>query len=108
MRGTFENEMVTVAGWGSKGEGKGQPKELYEVDVRVWSNFQCAAAYNNRIPGKIVDTMICAASNGKDSCSVSDFFNLGAVQGSLFSFGFYLVSHITYWYFLNVARKQCC
>ena len=73
MRGTFENEMVTVAGWGSKGEGKGQPKELYEVDVRVWSNFQCAAAYNNRIPGKIVDTMICAASNGKDSCSVSDF-----------------------------------
>jgi len=69
MRGTFENEMVTVAGWGSKGEGKGQPKELYEVDVRVWSNFQCAAAYNNRIPGKIVDTMICAASNGKDSCS---------------------------------------
>ena len=60
-----------MAGWGSKGEGKGQPSQLYKVDVRVWSNKQCANTYNNRIPGRIEDNMLCAADNGRDSCSVS-------------------------------------
>ena len=47
-----------------------QPKELYKVNVNVWSNNQCAAAYDHRIPGEIKDSMICAAAPGKDSCSV--------------------------------------
>merc|ERR1712088_969580 len=66
---SFVNRQVTVAGWGSKGEGKSQPKELYKVNVNVWSNNQCAAAYDHRIPGEIKDSMICAAAPGKDSCS---------------------------------------
>jgi len=75
---SFVNRQVTVAGWGSKGEGKSQPKELYKVDVNVWSNSQCAAAYDHRIPGEIKDSMICAAAPGKDSCS-------GDSGGPLFS-----------------------
>lgn len=66
-----ENERVTVAGWGSTSEGGGQPSKLHEVEVDVWSNQKCKNSYGNRIPGKIVDTMICAASSNKDSCSVS-------------------------------------
>jgi secreted trypsin-like serine protease len=64
-----ENERVTVAGWGSTSEGGGQPSKLHEVEVDVWSNQKCKNSYGNRIPGKIVDTMICAASSNKDSCS---------------------------------------
>jgi len=66
---SYYNQIATVAGWGSKGEGKGQPSQLYKVDVRVWSNKQCANTYNNRIPGRIEDNMLCAADNGRDSCS---------------------------------------
>ena len=69
-----------MAGWGSKGEGKGQPSQLYKVDVRVWSNSQCANTYNNRIPGRIEDNMLCAADNGRDSCSVSFIIVLDKVQ----------------------------
>ena len=43
---------------------------MYKVNVNVWSNNQCAAAYDHRIPGEIKDSMICAAAPGKDSCSV--------------------------------------
>jgi len=62
-------EKVTVAGWGALAEGGGQPAKLHEVDVTVWSNDECGRKYNNRIPGKIVNTMICAADPSRDSCS---------------------------------------
>ena len=57
-----------------------QPKELYKVNVNVWSNNQCAAAYDHRIPGEIKDSMICAAAPGKDSCSVRNKTKVYAIS----------------------------
>jgi len=65
----FLNQKVTVAGWGALAEGGGQPAKLHEVDVTVWSNSLCGSKYNNRIPGRIVSTMLCAADPSRDSCS---------------------------------------
>ena len=67
---TYVNRRVTVSGWGALAEGGGQPSALHEVDVTVMSNAQCGNKYNSRIPGQIVDSMICAADYNKDSCSV--------------------------------------
>ena len=67
---TYVNRRVTVSGWGALSEGGGQPSALHEVDVTVMSNAQCGNKYNSRIPGQIVDSMICAADYNKDSCSV--------------------------------------
>jgi len=66
---TYVNRRVTVSGWGALSEGGGQPSALHEVDVTVMSNAQCGNKYNSRIPGQIVDSMICAADYNKDSCS---------------------------------------
>merc|ERR1712241_11060 len=66
---TYVNRRVTVSGWGALSEGGGQPSALHEVDVTVMSNAQCGNNYNSRIPGQIVDSMICAADYNKDSCS---------------------------------------
>ena len=67
----YVNKQVTVAGWGALSEGGQQPSALREVEVKVWSNSDCGAKYNNRIPGRIMESMICAANPNKDSCSVS-------------------------------------
>ena len=72
---SYEGQSVTVTGWGILSEQGGQPNELHEVDVRVWTNSRCASKYNHRIPGKIEPTMICAADDGKDSCGVSTKLN---------------------------------
>lgn len=66
----YTGERVTVSGWGALSEGGGQPATLHEVEVKVWTNAQCKAQYDHRIPGKIEDSMICAAEPNKDSCSV--------------------------------------
>jgi len=65
----YVNKQVTVAGWGALSEGGQQPSALREVEVKVWSNSDCGAKYNNRIPGRIMESMICAANPNKDSCS---------------------------------------
>ena len=67
----YDGQLVTVAGWGALSEQGGQPNVLHEVDVHVWTNSKCGNKYNNRIPGKIEPTMICAADDQRDSCSVS-------------------------------------
>jgi len=66
---THEGELVTVSGWGALSEGGGQPNKLNQVDVHVISNSECGRKYNNRIPGQIEPTMICAADPNRDSCS---------------------------------------
>ena len=60
-----------MSGWGALSEGGGQPNKLNQVDVHVISNSECGRKYNNRIPGQIEPTMICAADPNRDSCSVS-------------------------------------
>jgi len=65
----YDGQLVTVAGWGALSEQGGQPNVLHEVDVHVWTNSRCGTKYNNRIPGKIEPTMICAADDQRDSCS---------------------------------------
>jgi len=65
----YDGQLVTVAGWGALSEQGGQPNVLHEVDVHVWTNSRCGNKYNNRIPGKIEPTMICAADDQRDSCS---------------------------------------
>lgn len=66
---SFVGNTVTVAGWGALSSGGSQPAELQSVDVNVWENGQCSSSYGNQAPGGIIDSMICAASPGKDSCS---------------------------------------
>jgi hypothetical protein len=51
--------------------GGTQPSDLKAVEVRVWDNSECSSSYGNQAPGGIIDSMICAASPDKDSCSVS-------------------------------------
>ncbi|XP_072225721.1 trypsin I-P1-like [Leuresthes tenuis] len=56
-----------VTGWGNTGDGVSlpSPQRLQEVDVPVWSNTRCNAAYSI-----ITSNMICAGltEGGKDSC----------------------------------------
>ena len=51
--------------------GGSQPSELRAVEVDVWDNARCSSSYGSQAPGGIIDSMICAASPNKDSCSVS-------------------------------------
>ncbi|XP_063697625.1 clotting factor G beta subunit [Culicoides brevitarsis] len=59
----------TVAGWGSLLENGRQPSTLQEVDLHIWSNQECKQKYGATAPGGIIDSMICAGTGGKDSCS---------------------------------------
>jgi V8-like Glu-specific endopeptidase len=62
---------VSVAGWGTTKDGGQTSSTLRKVDVRVWTNKECASSYGNKAPGGIIDTMICASTPElrKDSCS---------------------------------------
>ena len=40
------------------------------MTVLVQTNAECKKNYGNDAPGGIIDSMICAAYPGKDSCSV--------------------------------------
>lgn len=55
---------LTVMGWGGTGQGKSMTHILREVDVRLWDYNVCKGRY----PAQLDDTMICAASAGKDAC----------------------------------------
>lgn len=47
-----------------------QPDVLQQVTVRVTSNAECQKKYGTDAPGGIARHMMCAASTGKDACSV--------------------------------------
>lgn len=92
----FTATQATVIGWGSLREGKmetkrerslmkinllnsdlfflsdgPQPAKLQEVSIKVWSNPECAAKYGSAAPGGIIESMLCAGTANRDSCSVS-------------------------------------
>ena len=43
------------------------------MTVKLWDNAECVKTYGNAAPGGIMDHMLCAGKQGKDSCSVSFF-----------------------------------
>jgi secreted trypsin-like serine protease len=65
----FEEQTVTVAGWGTLAEGGSQPDSLMKVDVKVWDNERCRRSYGSSAPGGITEHMLCASEYKKDSCS---------------------------------------
>ena len=45
---------------------------LQEMTVKIWDNAKCKNTYGNAAPGGIMDHMLCAGEQGRDSCSVSN------------------------------------
>ena len=72
---------MTITGWGSLSEGDpfaggvSFPDILQEATVKVITNTECKAkynevSYNNGPAGDlVVDESLCAGSSGKDSCT---------------------------------------
>ena len=79
-RENFQDQHVTVAGWGTLAEGGSQPANLMRVDVKVWSNERCRRSYGSSAPGGITKHMLCASDNDKDSCSVSRMVKAGLTK----------------------------
>ena len=42
------------------------------MTVKIWDNAKCKNTYGNAAPGGIMDHMLCAGEQGRDSCSVSN------------------------------------
>lgn len=61
----FENEPVTIAGWGATEFGGPKSKKLQKVDLRTTTQTRCKADNPNAD-----DSMICTFAQEKDSCQV--------------------------------------
>ena len=46
------------------------------MTVKIWDNAECKSTYGNAAPGGIMDHMLCAGKQGRDSCSVSSFLTV--------------------------------
>ncbi|XP_039282791.1 venom protease [Nilaparvata lugens] len=57
-----------VAGWGSLGFNKSEQSQLYEAQVDVRSNEQCAKDFAKLTRVTIDHSIVCAASPGVDAC----------------------------------------
>ncbi|XP_077296223.1 CLIP and Tryp_SPc domain-containing lethal (2) k05911 isoform X2 [Arctopsyche grandis] len=66
---TYAGKTATVIGWGSLRESGPQPAVLQKVSIPIWTNAECRAKYGAAAPGGIVDHMLCAGMDNKDSCS---------------------------------------
>lgn len=68
-RGEYENETVTVAGWGQQYFSGPLSEVLLQVEIPIWPLQKCVDAFIQ----KITDDNLCAAGydGGKDSCLVS-------------------------------------
>ena len=56
---------AVVMGWGTTSYGGSTSDVLLEVEVDLYSQSECQAAYNGET---ITERMVCAARDGKDSC----------------------------------------
>lgn len=65
----YAQRTATVIGWGSLRENGPQPDTLQEMTVKIWDNSVCKETYGSSAPGGIMDHMLCAGQQGKDSCS---------------------------------------
>lgn len=50
--------------------GGPQPKTLHKVTLRVVSQTDCRNKYGPAAPGGIIESYLCAGTDGKDSCQV--------------------------------------
>ncbi|XP_065166497.1 proclotting enzyme-like [Atheta coriaria] len=66
---SYESQTATVIGWGSLREMGPQPAILQEVNIPIWRNSDCRVKYGGAAPGGIVDHMLCAGQDSRDSCS---------------------------------------
>ncbi|CAL4065524.1 unnamed protein product, partial [Meganyctiphanes norvegica] len=84
----YENVLSVISGWGTTSSGGSQPNALRDTTVKTMPNSQC----NRNYGGAILNSMICAATPGRDSCQgdsggplvrdVGGYFNLiGVVSG---------------------------
>ncbi|XP_069974184.1 trypsin-1-like [Penaeus vannamei] len=64
---SYGDVRATVTGWGAQSESGRYLPQLYEVTVTTLTNAACNSLYD----GGILDGMICAGDEGKDSCQVS-------------------------------------
>lgn len=46
-----------------------QPAILQKVTVPIWSNTHCQGKYGTSAPGGIIESMLCAGVDSKDSCT---------------------------------------
>jgi len=63
----FTNSRAFVIGWGTIYFGGPTSDILQEVNVRVWDTKDCAANYK-KLGRDVLDTMMCAGDDFKDSC----------------------------------------
>ncbi|ROT70474.1 Transmembrane protease serine 9 [Penaeus vannamei] len=61
---SYGDVRATVTGWGAQSESGRYLPQLYEVTVTTLTNAACNSLYD----GGILDGMICAGDEGKDSC----------------------------------------
>jgi trypsin len=61
---SLEGETLRTIGWGTTSSGGSSSAVLLEADVDYVPNSECNANYG----GSILDSMMCAASPGKDAC----------------------------------------
>ncbi|CAG7687917.1 unnamed protein product, partial [Allacma fusca] len=61
---SYENQLVTVSGWGVESEGGLVSPVLRKTSVKVLTNSACVSSY----PGSITSRMLCAAAPSKDAC----------------------------------------
>ncbi|XP_021963647.1 venom peptide isomerase heavy chain [Folsomia candida] len=57
-----------IAGWGKISEHGPPSRKLRTASIRIWTNSQCAQKYVGTLAPTISSGMVCAGSNGKDSC----------------------------------------
>jgi len=60
---------VVVAGWGRKYFNGPRSKTLLKVNLEMSTQETCTSAYGY---GLILDGMMCAYSEGKDTCQVAN------------------------------------
>lgn len=70
---------VVVSGWGRTAESGSTSDTLKSVSIPVVSHSKCEAAYGR---GRILDSMMCAGTGGRDSCQGDSGGPLRAESGN--------------------------
>jgi len=65
----YEDKAAVVSGWGSQSSAGLQPYFLMKAEVATMSNKCCCKPHKQHVCSSIDDSMICAASPGKDACN---------------------------------------
>jgi hypothetical protein len=61
-------KLFIVAGWGKISEHGPPSRKLRTANIRIWTNAQCGQKYRGTQAPPISAGMVCAGTNGMDSC----------------------------------------